>query len=243
MGFFEYCNKDAICPENTFSSFDLSHIIVLIITAIILGVLISKRKEIFNNTNKDKIGIGIGVLLLFLDFSFYIWKWANGNQPHFPIPMHLCSWATYLVALSLFTRNEKLFQISFFYGVTGGLLSLIEPGFGAYSFTQMRFYQFFMLHIIILVAPLYQYFAYKRKLSVKYMGYTLILMFAQAGLAAWVNVFTEKYTGEVGNMMFVYEPPIPLPIETPWYLFIFAILFFGLWVGFKKVLEVLDTKS
>jgi len=152
--------------ENTFQTFDLVHIIVLLISFSIIGLVFYKRSWIFNNPNKGKLGIYLGVLLLFLDISFYLWKWSTGALNHFPIPMHLCSWATYLVAASLIIRNESLFQISFYYGVIGGILSLLVPEFGGYSFNHMRFYQFFMLHILIVVGPLYLYFAYKKRLQI-----------------------------------------------------------------------------
>lgn len=224
--------------ENTFATFDFVHIIVLVISFSLVILVVIKRKWIFDFENKNKLGIILGIILLFLDFSFYVWKWINGVQLYFPIPMHLCSWATYLVAMSLITRNKALFQFSFYYGVIGGLLSLLVPEFGGYSFDHMRFYQFFLLHALIIIGPLYQYFAYKMKLSVKYMGYTLVLMFAQAALAVWVNNLVGIWSGERANMMFVFEPPIPLPIQSPWYLFIFAILFFGIWMGIRGILQL-----
>ena len=238
MQFFEYCTKDEVCEFTNFTSFSFSHIIVLLVSFSIIGLIFYYRKAIFMNESKNRLGIIVGIVLLFLDISFYVWKWINNQQPYFPIPMHLCSWATYIVALSLFIRNEKLFQVAFYYGVIGGLLSLIEPGFGGYNFTHMRFYQFFLLHLIILAAPIYQYFAYKWKLEVKWMFITLVIMFTQAGIAAFVNVWTMRFTGVRGNGMFVYEPPIPLPVGTPWYLFLFAILFFIVWYGIKKLLEM-----
>jgi len=65
-------------------------------------------------------------------------------------------------------------------------------------------------------------------------------MFSQAGIAALVNLYVAQFNenGERGNMMFVYEPPIPLPIPSPWYLFGFALVFLVVWYGTKKLLEL-----
>lgn len=228
--------------ENTFSTFDLVHIIVILVLTTVLTVMIVKRKKIEKLPNKDKVSYILAGILLFLDFSFYVWKAINGAQAYFPIPMHLCSWATYIVALSLIFRRDFLFQVGVYYGITGGLLSILVPEFGGYSFNHMRFYQFFLLHFLILALPLYQYIAYNLKLKYKYIYITLGVMWVQAGIAALVNLYIGHLTGEVGNGMFVFEPPVPLPGilgQSPVYLFGFSIIFILLWHGIYKLLPKL----
>ena len=236
MYFFEYG------AERTFSTFDMVHIIVLLVSFGVIGLMIIKRKKLYQLEKRDKYGLILAIFLLFLDFSFYIWKWNNGAQAHFPIPMHLCSWATYLVALSLIMRKKSLFQISLYYGVTGGVLSLLVPEFGGYSYDHMRFYQFFLLHLIIVIGPLYQYFAYDFKLEKKFLLYTIIFMWIQAFIAFGVNNLEIVLTGSRGNGMFVYAPPVELPGllgQTPYYLIAFTFLFLGLWyllfMGLRKL--------
>ena len=225
--------------ERTFGTFDLVHLIVLVVFIIVVSLVFIKRNKFEEIENKDKISYIFAGVLLFLDFSFYVWKWINGQQPHFPIPMHICSWATYLVSLSLILRKDFLFQISIYYGLTGGLLSLLVPEFGGYSYDHMRFYQFFLLHTMIFALPLYQYFAYRIKLNYKYIYYTIFIMWGQAVIAIGVNNLTAIWTGEVGNGMFVNEPPVGLPgiLAHPIvYLPIFSILFIALWHGFYALL-------
>lgn len=236
MYFFEYG------VERTFSTFDLVHLSVLFVSFFILGFMIVRREKLYHLEKRDLYGYILGGFLLFLDFSFYIWKWINGEQKYFPMPMHLCSWATYLVAISLFLKNEKLFQVSLYYGVTGGLLSLLVPEFGGYSFDHMRFYQFFLLHLIIIIGPLYQYFVYSFKLEKKYLIVTIIIMWIQAFIAFGVNNYVGYLTGTRGNGMFVYEPPVALPGllgQTPFYLIgftgIFLVLWYGVFVGLTKL--------
>lgn len=228
--------------ERTFSTFDIVHLIVLVISAIVIGFVFLKRNKLKELNNKDLISYILAGILLFLDFSFYFWKYINGNQPHFPIPMHICSWATYLVALSLIFKKDFLFQVSIYYGITGGILSLLVPEFGGYSYDHMRFYQFFALHLLILVLPLYQYFTYGLKLKYKYMYYTIVLMWIQAFFAIFINKFLAQYfDGEVQNMMFVNEPPVALPGllgQSPIYLLVFSILFLLLWNGLYKLLTM-----
>lgn len=225
-----------------FEIFGMVHIIVLLLAFAVIGLLIWKRNYISNLDKKDKISIILGSVLLFLDFSFYFWKFINGKQELFPMPMHLCSWATYLVALSLITRNKHLFHISLYYGFIGGILSLFVPEFGGYSFDRMRFYQFFLLHTMLIVGPLYQFLAYKKKVSPKYMFVTLVIMFAQAGLAFIVNALEGRLTGIRPNMMFVYEAPSEVASifpPSPWHLFVFAILFLIVWSGINYLLGLI----
>lgn len=232
--------------ERTFSTFDLVHVSVLIIAAIAFALFLFKRQQLDQLKHKDQLTIVFGVALLLLDFSLYIWKWINGQQPMFPIPMHLCSWAAYLVGLSLLTKNRVIFEFSLYYGVTGGLLSLLVPEFGGYSFDHWRFYQFFLLHFFILALPIYQFFAYRIVLRYKMIYVTMGFMWFQALLAFFVNQWVENVIGEPQNMMFVYEPPVPLPGflgQTPWYLFVFTILFLLLWNGIYYGLNILKAKQ
>lgn len=233
MYFFKYG------AEKTFSTFDLTHIVIILLFLTAITFVFIKRNRLEELKNKDKISYILAGVLLFLDFSFYVWKWMNGQQPHFPIPMHICSWATYIVSLSLILKKDYLFQIGIYYGLTGGLLSLLVPEFGGYTYNHMRFYQFFMLHSLIFILPLYQYFAYRIKLNYKYIYITIFVMWGQAVLALGVNNFVARWTGQVENMMFIYEPPVGLPgiLSSPFvYLPIFSLIFIALWHGFYFLL-------
>lgn len=221
--------------ERTFSTFDFVHLSVLVVCAVIIAFVFMKRHKFGELEKKDLIAYILGGSLLFLDISFYVWKWINGQQLTFPIPMHLCSWATYIVSLSIILRKDFLFQIGIYYGFTGGLLSLLVPEFGGYSYDHMRFYQFFLLHLMILILPMIQYFMYGLKLKYKYIYITLGVMWIQAGLAFLVNMYNDTINpvgSPPSNMMFVIEPPVPLPGllgVSPIYLVVFSFLFIGLW--------------
>ena len=218
--------------ERTFDTFDMVHIIVLLITIAISVFVVWNRSKLKDLEKKEIIAYSFAGFLLFLDISFYVWKAVNGQQRHFPVPMHLCSWATYLVALSLILRKDFLFQVSIYYGITGGLLSLLVPDFGGYSFDHMRFYQFFLLHFMILIGPIIQYYMFDLKLKYKYIYITLAMMWVQAGIAFIINTVFESIYNVDYNMMFVIEPPVPLPGflgVSPVYLIAFSFIFVGLW--------------
>ena len=60
-------------------------------------------------------------------------------------------------------------------------------------------------------------------------------MWIQAAIAFPVNRFVEQWTGQRENMMFVFEPPVPLPGflgQSPVYLIVFTFVFMGLWHGY-----------
>ena len=241
MGFF------AAEPAFVFYTFDLVHIIMILLSAIAITLIFIKRDVIANSTKGEKIGYVIGGILLAADFGFYIWKWAVGKQTYFPIPMHLCSWATYIVALSFFIKNKTLFHFAFFYGTIGGFLSIIVPEFGGYSYNHFRFYQFFVLHFIIFAGPVYQAFVYGYKVDYKKMAPIVLgFMYLQAGLA-WIvnNYYVTLFEEEVGNGLFTTSPPVPLPgfLGVPVvYLAIFGVIFMILWYGYSKFINNLNNK-
>ena len=235
--FFQYGLEGA---ERFFTVFDTVHFITLSISILIIGFMILKRKAIHENSKKDLIGLILAILLLFLDFSYYYWKWINGHQTYFPMPMHVCSWATYLVAVSLVIKNKHFFHFALFYGFTGGVLSSLIPDFGGYSFDHMRFYQFMLLHLLLVIGPLYQLLAYKFEVKYKYAFYVMGLMIFQAVLAYYVNTYIGELTGRVTNMMFTFRPPVDISImpPSPYYHIMFVFLFLGYWFGIYKLLNI-----
>lgn len=232
-------------PSLTFSTFDIVHIIVLLLSAIALTLVFLKRDLISNSSKSQKIGYIIGGIILVADFGFYIWKWAVGLQLYFPIPMHLCSWATYIVGVSFFIKNKYLFHFALFYGTVGGLLSLLVPEFGGHSYNHFRFYQFFILHFILLAGPAYQSFVYKYKIEFKKMAPIVLgFMYFQTFLA-WIvnNFYATLFEEEVGNALFTQSPPIPLPGilgNVFVYYFVFGLIFLVVWYGYSKFLNRLN---
>lgn len=232
-------------PNLTFSTFDIVHIIVLLLSAIALTFVFIKKDVISSSDKSQKIGYIIGAVLLAADFGFYIWKWTVGLQLFFPIPMHLCSWATYIVAMSFFIKNKYLFHFSLYYGTIGGILSLLVPEFGGHSYNHFRFYQFFILHFLILAGPVYQSFVYKYKVEFKKMAPIVLgFMYIQAFLA-WIvnNFYVTLFEDEAANMLYTQSPPIPLPGflgNTVVYYFIFGLIFLAVWYGYSKLINKLN---
>lgn len=239
MGFF---SKE---PSSVFYTFDLIHISAILLCVIAFVLLIINREKIKKYQNAEKLGYILGAVLLVLDILFYVWKFLVGKQEFFPIPMHLCSWATYIVVLAFFIKNEKLFHFAFFYGSIGGFLSILVPEFGGYSFNHFRFYQFFILHFMILAGPLYLSFIHGYKINYKKMAPIVLgFMYFQAVLAYIVNnYYVTLFQDEPGNGLFTTSPPIPLPgfLSIPIvYLLIFGGIFMALWYGYSKFINKLN---
>jgi hypothetical integral membrane protein (TIGR02206 family) len=224
----------------TTSLFDLQHILALIVFIILVVVIFKSSSRLKTWKNKNHLRITLGIVLLLLDIGFYVWKWAVGNQLMFPIPMHICSWATYIVALALITNNNSIFQVSLYYGFTGGVLSLLVPDFGGYGINHFRFHQFFLLHMMLILGPLLMLKVYEHKCERKYLWVTVIIMSIQAFIAYPVNLLVENVTGEETNMMFVMEAPAEikgiLPGH-PYYIFIVAVFFIIYWNIIYKMVE------
>ncbi len=120
-------------PSVTTTQFDMQHFFALAVVIAFIILVFINTERLIKWRYKNQFRVLLGVFLLLLDFAFYVWKWNVGLQLIFPIPMHICSWATYFVAAALITNNIKVFQVSLYYGITGGILSLLVPDFGGYG--------------------------------------------------------------------------------------------------------------
>lgn len=144
------------------------------------------------------------------------------------LPFHMCSLSGLFTIIALTTRNSIAFHFAAFWGISGGIHSVLTPemtlgGEGLLSLT------YYFWHASIIAAPLYLF--RWRKIPLMRRATWIIWILTQpallfvAGLNYWVD----------GNYMFLFAPPeVDNPFVTgpfPYHLIGFelaGILHFGL---------------
>lgn len=144
-------NNELNSSPDPFHMWGYTHISTLSILLIFFMTLFSSRH--FLRPYRKVIYLVTGSLLLLSRLSLDAWYVATSNwSVQTSLPFELCSVASLLCALMLFTRNTFLFEVLFFIAISGSLQALLTPEL-AYSFPHFRYVQFFFDHFLLFTAP------------------------------------------------------------------------------------------
>ena len=209
-------------PYGSFKLFSPSHVMALLVIAVVDFVLIYWLKHFKTEKSDPVIRYTLATMLILQELSLNIWRlfcgqWRMGTS----LPLHLCGAAIVLGAFMLINKNYRLYEIVYFWGLGGAIQALLQPDI-TYPFPHYRFFQFFVSHGLIVTVSLYGTFSFnfrpRLKSVLRVFGITNIYLVFIVG---FYYIFD-------GNYLFICHKP-----ETA------SLLdFFGPWPWYVLVLEV-----
>jgi hypothetical integral membrane protein (TIGR02206 family) len=159
----------------------------------------------------------IGVLV-FLELIYHVHYWSHGL---FSAPLHVCSFGAMFSIGLLLTNNKKFFDVVFFIGVFGGLAALVVPNSLGYTYYNMRYYHYILIHMVIVIVPIYYYKAYGYRVTLRSLYRTIGFLLVLSPLIVTVNAVFDR------NYMFIGDKPrviASLLPEWPYYVFVLFVL-------------------
>lgn len=221
MSFERFWNHD-LDPSMAMQPFTWQHGILILLGILSVVFTLRYAKKVHNYKYEKRIKRGFAFWLLFLEIVYHLHYWTYGM---FSVPLHLCSFGVMLSIIVLLTDSKKIFELLFFIGIFGGLIALFIPNSLGYTYYNMRYYHFILLHMSIAIVPIYYFQAYGyrvTKMSVlKTSGFIILL----TPLVTYVNMTQNK------NYMFIGEKPEILANylpDWPYYILVFIVLGFVL---------------
>lgn len=221
MSLERFWNHD-LDPSLAMQPFTWQHgiLILLGICSVVFTLLFASKVKLYRYEKRVKRGFAIW--LLFLEIIYHLHYWTYGM---FSVPLHLCSFGVMFSITILLTDSKKVFEFLFYIGIFGGLLALFIPNSLGYTYYNMRYYHFIVLHMSIAIVPLYYYKAYGYRVTQKSAYKTIAFIVLLLPLVTYVNRTQNK------NYMFIGEKPVIiegyLP-DWPYYIFLFLGLGFVL---------------
>ncbi len=210
----------AAADTPAFETFCTSHLVVIamtIVAPIVLAVLVRKVRS-----RALELGICwfLGILLLVNEFIYYGYGLYTVSPMKFAqefLPLHICGVALFLTAFTLFTRNQFMYEIAFFWGLAGTIQAILTP-LPVGDFPSYMFIQFFITHSGIVISVLFITWGLKMRPRFKSILYVFILTNVCLVIAGTVNWLIDS------NYMYVCHPPegdSPFFFTPwPWYLLI-----------------------
>lgn len=153
MNFEYYFTKDYTGAP--FHHFGLGHILAmgtLLAIVLLLGIF---GKQ-WSQETRDRVRIFFAVSLAIIESTWHIWSiyygiWSIQTN----LPLHVCSVFTWASVIMLFTKNQYIFEMTFFLGFGGAIPALITPDAGMYGFPHFRAFQTFGDHGGIIIAVMF----------------------------------------------------------------------------------------
>ncbi len=195
---FERFWSHELNPELAMQPFTWQHysLILLGVLSVILTLKYAKKIKAHKWFTYYKI---LFILwLLSLELIYHLHYWSHGM---FSVPLHICSFGVLFSVITLITDSKKSFGFLFFIGILGGLTALFIPNSLGYTYYNVRYYHFILLHVSIVIVPIFYYKAYNYEVKLKYLYYTSILILLIMPIVTMVNYLYNK------NYMFIGERP------------------------------------
>ena len=220
--------------EPEFALFTLPHIMPILLLFAALFLLYRYRDALKKSPHETMFRYVLGFALIICDMSYY-WRlssapWlSNGAVEHLPIGV--CAWSVIFCAFMVIGKSQRLFDIAYFWLLSGSLFALITPTPLTYCGpTRYRYYQFWLEHTLGYVAIFYMIFVHGMRPTLRSFKRSYCALILLAVFAAWVNSMIPG-----ANYLYMARPesaPSILDILPPNYALRTAIIAAGITVLF-----------
>ena len=193
-----------------FTNFSLAHFLPIIVTAVIIFFIYRFRENIQNMKNEIVFRYILAFTLIISEMSYY-WRLiaipSLSPNPVDHLPITVCGWVAVFGSYMVIGKSQSLFDICYFWSLTGSVFALITPTVISYTGpTRFRYYQFWAQHLVIFIAVLYMVFVHKMRPNKK----SFIKAYVGLVILAVIAYYANRLLGPGANYLFMAEPE-----ETP----------------------------
>ena len=177
--------------EVEFSLFTPAHFLPVMAMLLVIWLIYRNRNRLKISKYEETIRWILAFALIITDMSYY-WRlvgcpWLQPG-PVENLPIGVCTWAVIFSSFMLVGKKQSLFDISYFWLLSGSLFALITPTPLTYTGpTRFRYYQFWMEHTLGYVAIFYMIFIHGMRPTVKSAAVSYIALIVMATIAYFVN--------------------------------------------------------
>ena len=187
--FFQYFFGQGAEPE--FALFTLAHFAPILLMLGTIFLIYRFRDRIRRFRREEALRYGLAFALIICDMSYY---WRLSAAPHLSagaiesLPIGVCCWSTIFCSYMLIGKKQTLFDICYFWLLSGSLFALATPTPLTFTGpTRYRYYQFWCEHTLGYVAIFYMIFVHGVRPTVKSAIRSFCALLALAALAYYVN--------------------------------------------------------
>lgn len=189
-----------------FTNFSVAHFMPIAIAAGIIFLIYRFRKNISDMKNEKIFRYIIAFTLIISEMSYY-WRLiampSLGPSPVDNLPISVCGWVAIFASYMVIGKSQTLFDISYFWALTGSVFALITPTVISFTGpTRFRYYQFWTEHLVIFIAIFYMIFVHKMRPNKK----SFLKAYVGMILLAVIAYFANRVIGPGANYLFMAQP-------------------------------------
>ena len=185
--FFGY----VIDHENSVQLFKFHHYLLIGFALLAVFLPLQFSHKIFNSKHEKRIRNIVFIWLLVLEIIYHLHNWYNGR---FSVPLHICSFAVIMNLALLKTNSQRVFEYVFFFGVLGGIVALLVPFSYGFPYYNIRYHHFILIHMTIIIIPLYYYRAYHFRVTLRATYKTFIMVLLVAPVIYNLNLLLATFS-------------------------------------------------
>lgn len=177
--------------EQEFSLFTPAHFAPILAALGVIFLIYRYRNQLRDFRHEETIRYILGFMMIICDMSYY---WRLSSSPALVegavngLPIGVCMWAVIMCSFMVIGKKQVLFDIVYFWLLSGSLFALLTPTPITYTGpTRFRYYQFWLEHTLGYVAIFYMIFVHNMRPTVKSAIRSYIALVVLAVIAYWVN--------------------------------------------------------
>lgn len=192
--------------EPEFAIFTIAHFVPILLMITVILLIRHKQTWLRGFRHEEKLRWILAFMLIISDMSYY-WRLVGCPQlqpgPVENLPIGVCGWAVIFCSFMVITKNQTLFDIAYFWLLSGSLFALLTPTPLTFTGpTRFRYYQFWLEHTLGYVALFYMMFVHKMRPTKR----SFLRSYVMLGVLAVVAYFTNRMLGPGANYLFLAEP-------------------------------------
>ena len=220
--------------EKAMKPFTWQHALFVLLALATIYITLKFAQAIKNSKNEKKYKIAFASWVLLLELLYHIHYWMHGM---FSVPFHMCSVGAFLSVYVLLTDSKLAFQMLFLIGITGGTIALLIPDTIGYPYYNIRYYLFPLMHMNIMIVPIYYYKAYGYRILRRSVFITYFFILALLPFASILNNRFDRNYLFIGQKPTIFGDFLP---DFPGYMIVGAI---GLFIVFNFLYYVQKTST
>lgn len=170
--------------QQEFAIFTLAHFAPILVMLGVIALIYWKREALHNWQHEQTLRYILAFALIISDMAYY-WRLVGmpslGANPVENLPIGVCGWAVIFCSFMVVGKKQSLFDIAYFWLLSGSLFALITPT--PLNFTgpsRFRYYQFWAEHTLGYIAIFYMIFVHGMRPTIKsaIRSYVALAIFA-----------------------------------------------------------------
>lgn len=204
-----------------FQNFTFAHFLPILVGVAVIFLIYRFRDPLARSRHEKKYRWALAFALIVSEMSYY-WRLiaipSLGPNPIDHLPITVCGWAVVFCSYMVVSRSQALFDISYFWLLSGTVFALITPTVITYTGpTRFRYYQFWAEHLLGYVAIFYMIFVHNMRPTWR----SLFRSYGALAVLAVIAYAANRLLGPGANYLFMAKPedtPSVLDILPPNFL-------------------------